>query len=85
MSALKRDRGSERAFPRFQLMAARCGDVCREWWQWLLAEMEDGMILSCPTPSNISTIENWTCSSRRLCKKRSGAAQILAQRSGKHT
>jgi hypothetical protein len=46
MAALKPDRGSERAFRRFQLMAARCGDVCREWWQWLLAEMEDGMIVS---------------------------------------
>src|SRR5262249_43623749 len=43
MAALNPD-GSERAFRRFQLMTARCGDVCRECWQWLLAEMEDGMI-----------------------------------------
>jgi hypothetical protein len=36
----------------------------------------DGMSCqrTCPTPSNISTIENWTCSLQRLSKRLSGAA-----------
>ena len=29
---------------------------------------------TCPTPSNISTIENWTCSLQRLSKRLSGAS-----------